>query len=96
MYIAAVMLSEAKHLGCLPMRNRSAIDQRWKAWPRGLRPLRCSFASLRMTIMKSLLDINSHRHCPGDILPTGALPEFSTSQIIVGHQDKSAHDANPA
>jgi len=24
-------------------------DQRLKAWPRGLRPLRCSFASLRMT-----------------------------------------------
>ena len=74
----------------------SPDDLRLKAWPRGLRPLRCSFASLRMTIMKSLLDINSHRHCPGDILPTGALPEFSTSQIIVGHQDKSAHDANPA
>src|SRR5882724_1315471 len=24
-------------------------NQRLKAWPRGLRPLRCSFASLRMT-----------------------------------------------
>jgi hypothetical protein len=24
-------------------------DPRLKAWPRGLRPLRCSFASLRMT-----------------------------------------------
>jgi hypothetical protein len=25
-------------------------DQRLKAWPRGLRPLRCSFASLRTTL----------------------------------------------
>jgi len=25
------------------------IELRLKAWPRGLRPLRCSFASLRMT-----------------------------------------------
>ena len=24
-------------------------DQRWKAWPRRLRPLRCSLAPLRMT-----------------------------------------------
>ena len=45
----AVMLSEAKHLCYLPVRNWWANDQRWKAWPRGLRPLRCSFASLRMT-----------------------------------------------
>ena len=27
----------------------AANDLRLKAWPRGLRPLRCSFASLRMT-----------------------------------------------
>jgi hypothetical protein len=28
---------------------RQIKDLRWKAWPRGLRPLRCSFAPLRMT-----------------------------------------------
>jgi hypothetical protein len=27
----------------------AAFNPRLKAWPRGLRPLRCSFASLRMT-----------------------------------------------
>src|SRR5512141_3044139 len=37
----------------------------------------------------SVLDINSHRHRPGDILPAGALPEFSTPKIVVGHKDKS-------
>ena len=41
------MLSEAKHLG-LGL-NAPREDLRLKAWPRELRPLRCSFASLRMT-----------------------------------------------
>ena len=41
----------------------------------------------------SLLDINSHRNRAGNILPAGALPEFSTAEIVVGHQDNSAHDA---
>jgi hypothetical protein len=31
------------------MGARSIDDPRWKAWPSGLRPLRWSFASLRMT-----------------------------------------------
>src|SRR5436190_18347406 len=44
----------------------------------------------------NVLDINSHRHRPGDILPAGALPEFSAPKIVVGHKDNSAHDANPA
>ena len=39
-----VMLREAKHLWLFPWEDRSRNDQRWKAWPRGLRPLRCSFA----------------------------------------------------
>ena len=34
--------------------------QRLKAWPRGLRPLRCSFASLRMT----LSDVSNFRTDP--------------------------------
>jgi hypothetical protein len=55
---SAVMLSEAlqrnaKHEARLSnisvVRDRFRSGQRWKAWPRGLRPLRCSFASLRMT-----------------------------------------------
>ena len=50
MHNGAVMLSEAKHLCFLLARSLSANDQRLKAWPRGLRPLRCSFASLRMTL----------------------------------------------
>jgi hypothetical protein len=46
----AVALSEelqrnAKH----EARFSNISDQRLKAWPRGLHPLRCSFASLRMT-----------------------------------------------
>jgi hypothetical protein len=32
--------------------HRFYDDPRWKAWPRGLRPLRCSFTSLRMTNRK--------------------------------------------
>jgi len=35
------MLSEAKHLG-LGL-NAPREDLKLKAWPRGLRPLRCSF-----------------------------------------------------
>jgi hypothetical protein len=42
------MLSEAKHLS-LALDGIIGIDQRLKAWPRGPCPLRCSFASLRMT-----------------------------------------------
>jgi hypothetical protein len=41
------MLSEAKHLWLFF--GSETNDQRLKAWPRGIRPLRCSFASLRMT-----------------------------------------------
>ena len=51
------------------------------------------FASLRMTVMKLLLNINSHRHRSGNILPAGALPEFSAAEIGVGYQDNSAHDS---
>ena len=43
------MLSEAKHLGLWTASARTS-DLRLKAWPRGLRPLRCSFAPLRMTV----------------------------------------------
>jgi hypothetical protein len=32
---------------------RRSTHPRLKAWPRGLRPLRCSFASLRMTALES-------------------------------------------
>jgi hypothetical protein len=32
---------------------RRSTHPRLKAWPRGLRPLRCSFASLRMTTLES-------------------------------------------
>jgi hypothetical protein len=51
---------------------------------------------IRMTVMKLLLDINSHRNGAGNILPAGALPEFSTAEIVIGHQDNSAHDASLA
>ena len=48
----AVMLSGAKHLWLfLRIAKKS---QRLKAWPRGLRPLRCSFAALRMTFINGL------------------------------------------
>ena len=32
-----------------PLKIRQERDLRLKAWPRGVRPLRCSFAPLRMT-----------------------------------------------
>src|SRR5262245_1788057 len=35
----------------VPAENRFRNNQRLKAWPRGLCPLRCSFASLRMTFI---------------------------------------------
>ncbi len=56
MHNGAVMLSEAlqrnakhearlfQHLCSLAIRGWPADHQRLKAWPRGLRPLRCSFA----------------------------------------------------
>ena len=40
-------------------------NQRLKAWPRGLRPLRCSFASLRMTRIR----LELIHHCRGDAPP---------------------------
>jgi len=43
------MLSDAKHLWLIGDYASRAIDQRLKARPRGLRPLRCSFGTLRMT-----------------------------------------------
>jgi hypothetical protein len=61
MHNGAVMLSEAlqrnaKHearlsntSGSFSLRANPGFDQRLKAWPRGFCPLRCSFASLRMT-----------------------------------------------
>jgi hypothetical protein len=61
MHNGAVMLSEAlqrnaKHeaklsniSGSFSLCADPEFDQRLKAWPRGLRSLRCSFASLRMT-----------------------------------------------
>ena len=36
----------------------AANDLRLKAWPRGLRPLRCSFASLRMTATRGFRHVN--------------------------------------
>ena len=81
MHNGAVMLSEAKHLGLFSLVDRSQFDPRF-------------FASLRMTLIFMLLDIDSHRHRAGNILPARALPEFSTAEIVVGHQDNSAHDAN--
>src|SRR5919106_4604917 len=48
-----VMLSEAKHLKLFSHSDvTEAKDQRLKAWPRGLHPLRCSFASLRLTVLR--------------------------------------------
>ena len=49
------MLSEALQRNAkleARLSNISEDDQRWKAWPRGLCPLRCSFDSLRMTRLK--------------------------------------------
>jgi bifunctional DNA-binding transcriptional regulator/antitoxin component of YhaV-PrlF toxin-antitoxin module len=47
-------LSEAKHLWSISLSGLGRkIDPRWKAWPRGLRPLRCSFSrvcGIRMTV----------------------------------------------
>jgi hypothetical protein len=60
-------------------RGGSKIELRLKAWPRGLRPLRCSFASLRMTTLRCLLRISTARDetkvqyaggCPAMILET--------------------------
>jgi len=52
----SLMLIEAKHLW--PFFRAETSDQRLKAWPRGVRPLRCSFASHRMTKRNQEL-----RHC---------------------------------
>jgi hypothetical protein len=65
-----VMLSKAlqrnaKHEASLSkisdvhLRVAGKTNQRWKAWPRGLRPLRCSLASLRMTIRFPLQRFNA-------------------------------------
>jgi hypothetical protein len=41
------MLSEAKHLGYRLKYPKKGSET--ESWPSGLRPLRCRFASLRMT-----------------------------------------------
>ena len=49
--LRGVMLSDAKHLWLISVEHElSNIAPRLKAWARGLRLLRCSFASLRMTV----------------------------------------------
>ena len=45
----AVMLIHANHRGFFSVDVGIKSDQRFKAWSRGLRPLRCRFAALRMT-----------------------------------------------
>jgi hypothetical protein len=50
------MLSEAKHLWLLRGDPQKTIDQRLKAWPRGLRPLRCSFAPLNLSVVIALFN----------------------------------------
>ena len=77
------MLSEAKHLRPFPLPDPFKFDLRF-------------FASLRMTVVKSLLDINSHRNRAGNVLPAGALPEFSAAKIVIGHQDNRAHNTDPS
>ena len=83
------------------VRQKSLIDQLHHAFivrltPDGPKMFAANFHNLRLTSCSTSYDINSHRHRPGDILPAGALPEFSAAEIVVGHQDNSAHDANPA
>src|SRR5204863_9977655 len=57
-----VMLGEAKHLRLSSLGDGlNTKDQRLKAWPRGLHPLRCSFASLRVTL-PSLFRHSTIRH----------------------------------
>src|SRR6266487_5991931 len=46
---ASLRTGSAKQAGC-DFKLLTTSIQRLKAWPRGLRPLRCSFASLRMTM----------------------------------------------
>jgi hypothetical protein len=65
------MLSEAKHLWSIPLSGIGRkIDPRLKAWPRGFHPLRCSFASLRMTVEMTLetmkwvcCQLGAREHC---------------------------------
>jgi hypothetical protein len=56
---SAVMLSGAKHLWPVFFGARSEVDLRLKAWPRGLRPLRCSFSrdrGIRMTLQHGFVE----------------------------------------
>jgi hypothetical protein len=54
-----------------------------------------NFHNLRLT-SRSSLNINSHCHRPRNILPAGALPEFSAAEIVIGYQNNSAYYANSA
>src|SRR5262249_46467707 len=88
----------------LQSQNRAAKIADRSAAPRVHRPVYANgsgnfssnFSQLKTQQMLTLLDINSHRHRPGNILPAGALPEFSTAEIVIGHQDNGAYDANTA
>ena len=51
---------------------------------------------LQRSLLVIFLDINSHCDRPMDIFPAGALPEFSTAKIVVGHQNDGAYDTRLA
>ena len=58
----AVMLSEAKHLWFL-LWARFKNNPRLTVWPREIHPLCCSFASLRMTVIKPLIVLAALLFC---------------------------------
>jgi hypothetical protein len=63
------MLSDAKISDYWLGEPVEGANLRLKAWPRGLRPLRCSFASLRTTSFttrnkRAMLQRDVERNCP--------------------------------
>src|SRR6266513_3863908 len=94
----------ARHSELLQSKNRASKIADRSAAPRVHHPayarwcgnICCQLSQPATHKPLNLLDINSHRHRPRDILPAGALPEFSTAKIVVSHQDKSAHNASLA
>ncbi len=77
-----------------PVDRRAAEKRRtliyFSCWPRDRIESGQSRENQGLCVSRTL-NINSHGYRAGDMLPAGALPEFSAAKVVVGHQDYGAH-----
>ena len=76
-----------------PVDRRAAEKRRtliyFSCWPE-IASSHASRVKIREVCVSRTLNINSHGYGAEDVLPTGALPEFSAAKVVVDHQDNRA------